>query len=50
MTVIEACGLLAFFGVLGLIAQRDVSKRYGWGTASLLFGIYLACFWIAIKP
>lgn len=32
------------WGVIGLIAARDVGKRYGWGASTLLYSIYLgAC-------
>ena len=33
--------LMIAWGLLGMVGARDVGKRYGWGAAGLLYGIYL---------
>lgn len=41
--------VLIIFAMPGLFAAIKVSTEWGWGIAILLYGMYLALIWIALK-
>lgn len=43
-------GLILAFAIIGLACLRDVGKEHGYGLGLLVFGIYLAAVWTALRP
>ena len=43
-------GVMMLWGVMGLIAMRQVKAAHEWGLAWLAFGAYLALGWLAVRP